>query len=128
MKKKPTPITTRLTTTRLIEVVAEDLGTTPKAVRDTVMAVFDAIARATASGHDVNVTNFGTWVSYRVKQRTARNPQNGDTFPVGAHRAVRFRVAPHLREAARLRDRKATIRKAPKGSKTPQAPADTATE
>jgi nucleoid DNA-binding protein len=117
LKKKPTPITARMTTTRLIEVVAEDLGTTPGKVRDTVLATFDVIARASASGHDVAVTNFGTWVAYRAKARKARNPQTGETVPVAAHRAVRFRVGPHLADAVRRRDRKVTIRKAPKGSK-----------
>ncbi|WP_329214930.1 HU family DNA-binding protein [Streptomyces sp. NBC_01485] len=117
MKKKPTPIEARVTTTRLLEIVAADVDSTPDAVRATVMATFSAIARATASGHDVAVTNFGTWMSYRAKKRTARNPQTGEAVLVPAHQAVRFRISPHLADAVRRRDRKASIRKAPKGSK-----------
>ncbi|WP_426568140.1 HU family DNA-binding protein [Streptomyces canus] len=121
MKKKPTPIKARLTTTRLIEVVAADLDTTPAAVRETVMTTFDVIARAAASGHDTAITNFGTFVSYQTKRRKARNPQNGDTVTVPAHRAVRFRIGPALADAVRRRDRKANIRKAPKGTKATAA-------
>ncbi|MBY8341965.1 HU family DNA-binding protein [Streptomyces spinosirectus] len=116
MKKKPTIITRRLTTTSLLEVVANDLGSTPAAVRPAVMATFDAIARANASGHDVAITNFVTFVSHRVKRSTRRNPQTNETFISPAHRVVRLRVSDHLAEAVRRGDRKVTIRKAPKGT------------
>ncbi|MFJ6730050.1 HU family DNA-binding protein [Streptomyces sp. NPDC091281] len=114
--KKPTPITRRLNTTGLIEVVAADLGCKPDDVRDTVMATFTAIARAAASGHDVAITNFGTWLSYQKARRKARNPQTGGTVTVPSHRGVRFRVSPNLAAAVSRKDRKVTIRKAPKGS------------
>ncbi|MCX3059596.1 HU family DNA-binding protein [Streptomyces beihaiensis] len=119
MKKKPTPVKNRLNTTQLIAVVAADLGTDPAAVRDTVMATFDAIARANASGHDVAITNFVTFISHRVKRTKRRNPQTGDTFTAPAHQVVRVRVSPTLADAVRRRDRKVTIRKAPKGARTP---------
>jgi len=117
MEKKRTPIKTRLTTTTLIDIVAADLGTTPQDVHDTVMATFDAIARANASGHDVAITNFVTFISRRMKRSIRRNPQNGELFTAPAHQVVRFRVSDHLAAAVRRRDRKVTIRKAPKGSK-----------
>lgn len=116
MKKKPTPITERLTTTKLIDVVAADCDIPPAQARKIVMATFDTIARAAASGHDVAITNFGTWISYRVKRHKARNPQNDNPVIVNAHQKVRFRVSPQLADAVRRRDRKATIRKALKGS------------
>ncbi|MFD1656949.1 HU family DNA-binding protein [Streptomyces caeni] len=109
------PITERLTTTTLIDVVAADLGIPTDQARAAVTATFDAIARATASGHDVAVTNFGTWISYRTKQRKARDPRNGEQVMVAAHQKVRFRVSPHLADAVRRRDRKASVRKAPSG-------------
>ncbi|WP_432169112.1 HU family DNA-binding protein [Streptomyces sp. 1222.5] len=116
-KRKPTPITTRLNTTRLIEVVAADMGTTTDAVRETVMTTFDAIARANASGHDVAITNFVTFVSHRVRRANRRNPQTGEMFTAAAHQAVRFRVSDHLADAVRRRDRKVTIRKAAPGTR-----------
>lgn len=115
--KKPSPIKNRLTTTTLIDVVAADLDTSSAAVRDTVLATFDAIARANASGHDVAITNFVTFVSHRVKRTRRRNPQTGEPVTVPAHQAVKFRVSDHLADAVRRRDRTVTIRKAPKGSR-----------
>ncbi|MGW0993485.1 HU family DNA-binding protein [Streptomyces sp. NPDC002523] len=117
--KKPTPIKKRLNTTLLIEHVAADLGTTPAAVRDTVMATFGVIARANASGHDVAITNFVTFISHRVKRTKRRNPQTGEMFTAPAHQAVRLRVSDHLADAVRRRDRNVTIHKAPKGSRKP---------
>lgn len=116
MKKKPTRITNRLTTTTLIETVAADLGISKADAHEMVMVTFDAIARANASGHDVAVTNFGTFRSYKVKARQARNPQNGDIVTVPAHQKVGFRVSPTLADAVQRRDRGASIRKAPKGT------------
>ncbi|MFF8406962.1 HU family DNA-binding protein [Streptomyces sp. NPDC015684] len=118
-KRRLTTIDTRLNTTRLIEVVAADMDTTPDAVRDTVMTTFDAIARANASGYDVAITNFVTFISHLVKRANRRNPQTGETFTSPAHQVVRFRVSDHLADAVRRRDRKVTIRKAPKGTRTP---------
>lgn len=118
MKKKPTRITRRLTTTQLIEVVAADTEISLAEAQRIVTATFDAIARAGASGHDVAVTNFGTWLSYRTKQRTARDPRTGEPVIVAAHQKVRFRVSPQLSDAVRRRDRNATIRKAPRGGRT----------
>ncbi|MFI5973580.1 HU family DNA-binding protein [Streptomyces sp. NPDC051452] len=117
MPNQPTRITERLNTTKLIEAVAADLGTTPSAVRDTIMTTFDVIARANATGHDVAITNFVTFISHRVKRATRRNPQTGETFTSAAHQVVRLRVSDHLADAVRRRDRKVTIRKAAKGSR-----------
>jgi DNA-binding protein HU-beta len=118
VKNKPTRITSRLNTTRFIEVVAADLGITPKEAHQTVLTVFSAIARANASGHSVSITNFGTFLSHRVKRTKRRNPQTGEAFTAPAFQAVRFRVSPHLADAVRRRDRNVTIRKAPKGGRT----------
>ncbi|WDO09912.1 HU family DNA-binding protein [Streptomyces murinus] len=123
--KKPTPIEGRLNTTRLIEVVAADCDIPLPKAQEIVMATFDAIARAAASGHDVAVVNFGTWLSYRAAPRTARNPQHGTPVAVPAHQKVRFRVSPQLADAVRRGDLEATIRKAPRGSKSPAQTAAT---
>jgi nucleoid DNA-binding protein len=117
VKTKPTRITQSLTTTTLIETVARDLDVKPSDVHDTVMATFDVIARATAGGHNVAITNFGTFRSYRVAARPVRNPQTGETQTAPAHQRVRFRVSPSLAAAVRRRlTASATIRKLPKGS------------
>lgn len=109
-----------LTKTSLGEAVAAELGVSPKEAARILEAVCDVIARTVTAGHNVSITNFGTWVSTRTPKRKARNPQTGGTVTVPARQVVRFRTAPRL--AAIVRDGKvtaATIRKRPKTPKTP---------
>ncbi|MGW7359424.1 HU family DNA-binding protein [Streptomyces sp. NPDC054802] len=115
----PARITTDLTTTTLIATVAADLDITPKEATRLVYATFDVIARAAASGHNVAITNFGTFRSYRLKKHNRRNPQTGEKIPVPAHQVMRFRISPRFAQAVRNRDRKFTIRKLPQGTLTP---------
>ncbi|WP_262059723.1 HU family DNA-binding protein [Streptomyces sp. STR69] len=121
--KKPVRITAPLNTTGLVDVVAADLDISQAQAHDAVMAVFGAITRATASGHKVAITNFGTWLPSRAKPRIFRNPQTGEAITVEAHQVVRFRVSPGLADAVRRRDRHADIRKQPRSTKTPAAAA-----
>lgn len=111
-KIRPTPITDRVNTTKLIELVAADLGKKPSEVHDVVMATFNVIVRALVARQSVALTNFGTFRTDRAKRREARNPQTGGMVTVPAHWAPRFRYSPPLVEAVRNRDRKATIKKA----------------
>ncbi|MFF7966706.1 HU family DNA-binding protein [Streptomyces sp. NPDC007903] len=116
---KITPITGRVTTTRLAKIVAADLAAagvefTPDDVPVLLRVVFDAIGRATASGHDVAITNFGTWFSTRTRRVMRRNPQNGEPIPSPAHQRVRFRPSPTLVAGVRAKNRKFTIRKSPR--------------
>lgn len=119
--KKPTRITQRVNTTDLFAIVAADTDISVAEATRIVTATFDVIARAAASGHNVAVTNLGTWFAYRAKKVNRRHPQTGELFTVDSHRAVRFRVSPQLADAVRRRDRNVTIRKAPKGSRTTSA-------
>lgn len=114
---KQTRFTGKLNTTALAEAVATDLGISNSAAEDAVRAVFNTITRAVASGHDVAVTNFGTFRSVRAEQRTAYNPQTGGKVTVPAHQKLAFRASRRLRENVRRR-RVATggITKLPKGA------------
>ncbi|MFJ2477071.1 HU family DNA-binding protein [Streptomyces sp. NPDC087659] len=116
MARRPLPIKQPLTTTTLIDTVAADLDISQAEAQAAVIAVFDVISRAAASGHNTAITNFGTFISHRAKRRRARNPQTGESVLVPAHQAVRFRPSDRLAEAVRRRNRKATIRKLPQGA------------
>lgn len=119
--KPATPRTVRFThdlnQTQLIEAVAAELGVSQDEARKAVHAFIDVVARALASGHNVAITNFVSFISYRKNARKARNPQTGSTVRVPAHQAVRVRVLPRLAEVVRSRKpSSASMRKLPKGS------------
>jgi nucleoid DNA-binding protein len=116
MPRKPQPITEPLNNTRLVKVVAADLDITIADAQRNVTAVLDAVSRAVCAGHNVTITNFGTWIAYRTTRRTARNPQTGDVVTLTRHPAVKWRPSPALAAAVRGGRKTFTIHKRPKGS------------
>lgn len=109
----PAAPTGPLNKTRLAEVVAADLGIPATEGARVLEAVFDAIVRTNAAGHDVTITNFGTFRALEDGARTARNPQTGEAVKVPARPTVRFRVSPRLAEILRAHDTTASIAKHP---------------
>ncbi|MFE5871603.1 HU family DNA-binding protein [Streptomyces roseifaciens] len=101
----------------LVEAVARELGLGRPDADQLVTVVLDTIARATASGTTVAITNFGTWRPRIRPARKARNPKTGGTVAVPARQQLRFVVSPHLRKAVAAEDPAAAATgKHPKGS------------
>jgi nucleoid DNA-binding protein len=115
--REPTPAappTGPLNKTGLAEAVAADLGIPLTDGYRVLDAVFGTVTRTVTAGHDVTVTNFGTWRALVHPARVARNPQNGQPVKVPERSAVRFRVSPRLQEVVRGGDPAASIKKRPK--------------
>jgi nucleoid DNA-binding protein len=106
-------ITGPLNKTGLAAAVAGELGVSLDEGFRALNAVIDSIARTVAAGHDVTITNFGTFRAIEAPSRKARNPQTGERVQVPARADVRFRVSPRLRAVVRAGDPSASIRKRP---------------
>lgn len=120
VKKKMKPkITERVNTTKLVELVAAELSIPEEDARDAVMTVFNVVLRALASGHNVALTNFGTFIAQHQAKRTARNPMTGEPVQIPARWMPKFRYSDAAVEAVRGRNKNAVIDKAPKWTKTP---------
>jgi nucleoid DNA-binding protein len=100
-----------LNKTSLAAAVAAQLGVSIDDGYRALDAVLNTITRTVAAGHDVTVTNFGTFRAVEEAARIRRNPQTGESVPVPAYPTVRFRVSPRLREVVRSGDPAASIRK-----------------
>lgn len=85
----------------MIREVALRVEMTQKDAGVVVDAVFDTITDELASGGEVNVTNFGKFVSVYKEARTARNPQDGSVVEVPAHNTLKFKASSTLKEAVR---------------------------
>lgn len=100
-----------LNLTALIAAVASESGQTQATVRAVLRSTFDVIGRTVTSGHEVRVTNFGTW---RRKAVTGtRNPQTGE--PAGESATMAFRSSGLIRRWVRSGSPGATLAKAAKG-------------
>lgn len=109
----PTLPTGPINKTGLAVAVANDLGITTKQAYRVLDSVFGTVSRTVTAGHDVTLTNFGTFRAVVHPARKARNPQTGERVPVPARRAVHFRVSPRLREVVQAGDPTAPIKKRP---------------
>lgn len=98
-----------LNKTALGEAVAATLGVSIEDGHQAVAAVLDTIARTVAAGHQVAVTNFGTFVPKHVPARKAWNPATGDPILVEAGMRVHFRVSPQLQAAVKAHDPDAAV-------------------
>jgi len=107
------PLNRPLNKTDLAKAIAWELGVTTRDGFRALNVVLDTIAASVTAGHDVTITNFGTFQAVERAARAARNPQNGEPVMLPARAAVRFRVLPRLRDVVRAGDPSASIRKRP---------------
>lgn len=103
-----------LNKTQLATAVAAELGVSIEEGSRALDAVLNTVTRTVTAGHDVTITNFGTFRAVEDAARLARNPQTGAQVTVPARAAVRFRVSPRLREVVRAGDPAASIKKRPR--------------
>ena len=102
-----------LNKTQLAEAVADQLGCSLKDGYRVLDAVLDTITRTVVAGHDVTITNFGTFRATQAPARLAYNPQTGGRVPVAEKPVMRFRTSPRLREVVKAGDPTVAIRKRP---------------
>jgi integration host factor subunit beta len=70
----------------------------------TVLAVFDHIIRALASGGRVELRGFGSFTMRQHKAHTGRNPRTGETLPVTARAVPHFKASRELLRRLNHRD------------------------
>lgn len=83
----------------LISAVAEKCDMTKAQAGDAVDAVLDTVTSSLAGGNEVRILGFGNFVVADRKATTARNPRTGETVPVAASKAPKFKPGKALKEA-----------------------------
>ena len=71
-----------MTKADIVDQIAERTGLTKKDVAETVDSFLNAVARALANGHHIEIRGFGTFRVKDRKSRIARNPRTGEAVPV----------------------------------------------
>lgn len=91
------------------------MGFAVPVAREAVESLFDIIAVTVAKGGSVQITNFGSVERVDRKGRPARNPHTGEAINVAPRKAIKWTVAPRLKEFANSADPEmCTIRKSAK--------------
>ena len=83
----------------LIDAVAESADLSKASAARAVDAVVDAVTSALASGDQVSLVGFGTFLVRERAARTGRNPQTGKTINIAASKAPSFKAGKALKDA-----------------------------
>ena len=80
---------------------AEDVKISQRAMGQYVDTIIDVIKDALIDGEEVKIANFGSFSVVDKPKREARNPQDGSTVVVEAHRAPKFKYSNVVKAAVR---------------------------
>ncbi len=83
----------------LITSVADSSGMSKADAGRAVDGVFNSIASALASGDDVRIVGFGSFVVTHRAASTGRNPRTGEEIQIPASKQPKFRAGAPLKSA-----------------------------
>jgi DNA-binding protein HU-beta len=87
-----------ISTSQIIEQVAERTGSSKQAAKTAVRAVLEALGERLAAGDRIQLTGFGT---FEVRERSARqvmNPKTKEKMTIPAAKAIGFRPSSQLKQ------------------------------
>ena len=83
----------------LVAAIADGSGLTKADAARALSATTDAISSALASGDNVAITGFGSFLVRQRAARTGRNPQTGATIQIAASKVPAFKAGKLLKES-----------------------------
>jgi integration host factor subunit alpha len=90
--------TSTLTRADLAEALHRTVGLSRNEALHLVEQILARMSDALASGENVKIANFGTFLLNDKAERIGRNPKTGVEVPVSARRVVTFRPSQGLRD------------------------------
>lgn len=87
-----------MSTSQLVDHVAESTGLSKTQAKQAVSAVFDALSERLASGERVQLSGFGSFEVRERAERQGTNPKTKQKMTIAASRGVGFRPAASLRD------------------------------
>jgi integration host factor subunit alpha len=92
-----------LTRADLCEAVYEEVGLSRAECSGLVESILDYMSDALASGENVKISGFGTFMLRDKPHRIGRNPLTGVEVPIPPRRVLTFRASPKMRERVQKR-------------------------
>lgn len=84
--------------TELVAAVAEQAGLSKKDAEAAVKAFTDVVAEELKKGEKVQLVGFGTFEVSERAARDGRNPRTGETMPIAASKAPKFKAGKALKD------------------------------
>ncbi len=98
VKASPTPEGTS-DKNHLVALVQQGTGSTAKAAKETMDAVFASITASLKKNKKVQLVGFGTFEVTRRPARKGRNPRTGEPIRIKASKGIRFKASAKLKES-----------------------------
>ncbi len=89
---------TAVSTSQLVDQVAERTGLSKKDAKNAVTAVFEAMSERLAAGERLQLSGFGTFEIRERAERQGTNPRTREKVTIPASKAVGFRAASQLKQ------------------------------
>ena len=87
-----------LTRADLSEAVHRQVGLSRSDSAELVKTVLDVVAHAVATGENVKLSSFGTFIVRWKRARMGRNPKTGEEVPIEPRRVLTFRPSHIMKE------------------------------
>ncbi|MBQ9990117.1 MAG: HU family DNA-binding protein [Lachnospiraceae bacterium] len=84
--------------TELVAAMAEQAGLSKKDAEAALKAFTDVVADELKKGEKVQLVGFGTFEVSERAAREGRNPQTGETMPIPASKAPKFKAGKALKD------------------------------
>tara|TARA_Y100000588_G_scaffold23752_1_gene23790 strand:+ start:23490 stop:23771 length:282 start_codon:yes stop_codon:yes gene_type:complete len=78
--------------------LAEKYNLKKGVTEDLIDSLFLKMEQELRQKKKINIVGFGSFYVKEMKQRTATNPQNGETFDLESREVVKFKLGKKLRE------------------------------
>ena len=93
-----------VSTSQLVDHVAERTGMNKSQAKQAVQAVFDAMSERLAAGDRIQVSGFGSFEIRNRAERQGTNPRTREKVTIPATKAVGFRAASGLKQRVGAQD------------------------
>lgn len=101
-------------------------GVSEKTVGNVIDALFESLSAALCKEGRIGYPGFGTFAVKECAARSGRNPRTGEPLEIPAHKSISFKVAPKLKDAVNVDEKKVEVKaEAKKACKKADAKADT---
>lgn len=85
--------------TELVAAMADQAGLSKKDAEKALKAFTDVVAEELTKGEKIQLVGFGTFEVVERPAREGRNPRTGETMPIAASKAPKFKAGKALKDA-----------------------------
>ncbi len=88
-----------ITKTDLIKIIAEEENFKTDDVKKIINKAVSIIVQKVSEGENINIKNFGTFLSRKRSERSGKNPRTGEPIIIEAHKIPYFKAGKEFKKS-----------------------------